>query len=142
MRIEFEISDQDVAVLYPALQRAAALAQDPQTIATLTKLIREIEEDYNNSIWIHQHLKAYLGPYTNGADMKKEYELYMHLGVSMDFIRSTEGLVAVLNYILATMVSAGKPGKQPAYIRDMAKVVKLKTVQDCIDIIQASYENS
>ncbi|WP_127124154.1 hypothetical protein [Chryseotalea sanaruensis] len=141
MKIEFEINDSEAYILVPALQQAASQALDVKTFEVLQKVTREILEDIQNGVYIFQQLINYLHPYTNGNSILKSSKLILNLGISQNFINSSQGLYYVLSYILGVLVATRKPGKNPSRIA-MTEIVKLTTVEDCINLIQDHYEKS
>ncbi|MDB4583105.1 hypothetical protein N9164_08135 [Draconibacterium sp.] len=141
MKIEFEINDSEANILVPALQQAASQALDISTFEVLQKVIQEIQEDIQNGVSIFQQLVNYLHPYTNGNPILKSSKLILNLGISRNFMNSSQGMHYVLSYILGALVATHKPGKNPSGII-MAEIGKLTTIEDCIDLIQEHYEKS
>ncbi|MDR7127684.1 hypothetical protein J2X69_000012 [Algoriphagus sp. 4150] len=141
MKIEFEINDSDANVLVPALQHAASQALDINTFEVLQKVIQEIQEDIQNGVSIFQQLINYLHPYTNGNPILASSKLIINLGISQNFMESSQGMHYVLSYILKVLVNTHKPGKTPSGIT-MTEIGKLITIDDCINLIQHHYEKS
>ena len=141
MKIEFEIDDIEANILVPALQQAASKVQEIKNFEVLQKVIQEIQKDIQNGVAIFQLLKNYLHPYTNGTPIERSLKLLFHLGISKNFMESSQGMLYVLNYILALLVANHKPGKKPNSIT-MAEIEKLIKIEDCINLVQSHYEKS
>ncbi|WP_026945774.1 hypothetical protein [Algoriphagus marincola] len=141
MKIEFEINDSEASILVLALQHAASQALELKTFEVLQKVIQEIHEDIQNGVSIYQQLVYYLRPYTNGNPILKTTKLILGLGISQNFMKSSQGMHYLLTYILGSLVATHKPGKSSSKIT-MNEIGKLTTVEDCINLIQDHYEKS
>ena len=141
MKIEFEISDNDVDRLVKALQLLASQATEIETFEVVQKLLNEIQNDVENGVAIFNHLITYLKPYTNGTEIAKTSKLILHLGISENFINSSRGLIHVLKYILGLLVAEHKPAKKPVPIPS-SEINDLSTIEDCINLIQEYFEKS
>jgi hypothetical protein len=138
MKIEFEIEDSDLAVLLQALESAAASAANRTSFDALQRLVNEIRQDITNGTDVFLELKTRLTSFTNGSPILPKSNFRTHLGMSLDFIESENGLLHLLNWILDRLVRANKPRATTKLI-ESDDIEGAFIVQDLVKLITDNY---
>ncbi|GAA3623041.1 hypothetical protein [Flavivirga jejuensis] len=141
MKIEFEITKSDAKIIVKALEYAASKAGNQSSVNAIQNAIQEIKEDIQNGIRVLKKLKSELKGYTDGSPILETSKFRTQLGLSNAFIKSDNGLIALMNYILKSFVSFYKPGVKPDFIKK-TKIDDAKTIKDLINLIINNYESS
>lgn len=141
MKIEFDIEKKDLKILVKALEFAASKVNDENSFNTIQKVIQEIKEDVKNGVVILKKLKEELKKYTDGSPILESSNFRTQLGISNVFINSNNGLIALMNYILKSLVRYYKPNAKPDYIKK-DKIDDAKTIKDLVNQIANNYESS
>jgi hypothetical protein len=141
MKIEFDIEKKDLKVLVNALEFAASRVSDENSFNTIQKVINEIKEDVKNGVAIFTRFRDELKKYTDGSPILETSNFRTQLGISAVFIKSDNGLIALMNYILKSFVLELKPNAKPDYIKK-DKIDDTKTIKDLVNLICKNYESS
>ncbi len=141
MKIEFDIEKKDLTILVKALEFAASKVNDENSFNTIQKVIQEIKEDVKNGVIILRKLKEELKKYTDGSSILETSNFRTQLGISNVFISSNNGLIALMNYILKSLVTYYKPNAKIDYIKK-DKIDDAKTIKDLVNLISNNYESS
>lgn len=141
MKIEFDIEKKDLTILVKALEFAASKVNNESSFNTLQMVIQEIKEDVNNGVMVFNKLKDDLKTYTDGSPILKLSDFRTQLGISKVFINSNNGLIALLNYILKSLVNFHKPYANPNKIKK-SEIGDSKTIEDLTNLIINNYESS
>jgi hypothetical protein len=141
MRIEFDIKDEDAATLLEALEFAAARAASPTSFQKIQTLINEIRSDITNGAEIFFDIKERLKNYTNGSIIGLDSNFRTQLGISLNFVESSEGLLYVLNWILEKNVRMKKPTAATKKIK-LKEIHDLTQIKDLVELITDHYDKS
>jgi len=141
MKIEFNIDKRDVKILIKALEFAASKSNNQSSVNSLQNIIQEIKEDLNNGIKVSNKLKSELKGYTDGSLILANTKFRTQLGLSNAFIKSDNGLIRIMNYILKLLVKMYKPQAKPDFIKK-SEIDEAKTFKDLVNLIINNYEGS
>ena len=141
MKIEFEITEDDVILLINSLNFAISKTTNASSRNKLKVIIQNIRADAKIDSEILKQLKYFLkkSQGVNPNKVLKPSKLKLDLNLSTNYIKSPGGLGMICNNILINLRNAfmeDKPFKKiPQY-----KVIKCKTVNDLIKMIQDGFE--
>jgi len=141
MKIEFDIEKNDLTIIVKSLEFAASKVNNEHSFNTIQKVIQEIKEDVKNGIMVFNKLREELSKYSDGSPILETSNFRTQLGISNVFINSNNGLIALLNYTLKSLVTYYKPTANPDYIKK-SKIGDAKTIRDLTNLIVNNYESS
>lgn len=143
MKIEFDISMKDAALLADILKQAAFNEPNVNVRNAIGNMINEIEADSKvahfllaviRDLFHKNHLTN--GPIYPISDMR------WGLGISKDFLQEPSGLTKMAHYILKVTVKKFKPATDSSKIKKVSNTLikKCVTVYDLITLLQSYYE--
>lgn len=141
MKIEFDITEDDVILLINSLNFAITKTANNKSRVKLQSIIQNIKADVKIDKEILKQLKYFINKSqgVNPALVIKTANLKLNLNLSSNYIKTPGGLGRVCNNILINLRNAFKDDK-PFKRIPQYKVVKCKTVEDLIKMIQDGFE--
>ena len=142
MKINIEVNQKEARLLLGGLKKIAGSTNNKETLKSISKLIREIEQDVKMDEIVFRRLEHYTKKYRSKyAKFERESDLRSDLKMGNPFLNSNQGFFILCNHLLKNIILKYKPGK--AIVRVvLADLRKCGTVKDVMDVIIAGYEKA
>lgn len=140
MKIEFDISKNDVILLLNSLRFALKSAPNPQQQQRLQKIIDEVITDAKINDEIYRQLKFFLDDAKGVPASKVIAETKLKAILPTNYINLGGGLESVCNNILVNLKNVFKPQAPFARI-PLYKVKKCNTIKEIVELIIEYYED-
>ena len=140
MKIELDLTKNEAILLLNSLRRLLATTENPKTFNSISLIIAEIESDALIDNEIYRLLRSYLVHFKGkGTVITKDAHLRLGLRLKPLFLNKANGLKAVCNKVLHTILITYKPTTISKGV-PLKGVQKCTTVQDVINLIKVTYE--
>lgn len=145
MKIEFDISMKDAALLSDILKRAAFKESNINVKNAIGNIINEIEADSKVAHFLLAVIRDFFRKnHLTNSPIYPISDMRWGLGISEDFLKAPNGLSKMAAQILKITVNKFRPGTHPTKIKkvSVASIRKCITVYDLITLLQGYYEKS
>lgn len=145
MKVEFDISMRDAALLSDILKRAAYKEPNLNVKNAIGNIINEIEADSKVAHFLLAVIRdLFHKNHLTNSPIYPVSDMRWGLGISEDFLKEPTGLTKMAAHMLKVTVKKFRPGTHPSKIKkvSLASIRKCVTVYDLITLLQGYYEKS